>query len=70
MQGENTHILGNSQNTFLLRSSTVEVAHFRYFVSERRGCLTPNRWDVNNLDFEQKKCFVDSGHGVIRRDTF
>ena len=54
MQGENTHILGNNQDTFLLRSSTVDVAHFRYFVSERRGCLTPNRWDVNNLDFETK----------------
>ena len=45
----------------------MEVAHFRYFVSERRGSLSPNRRNAN-LDF-QKKCFLDSGHGVIRRDA-
>ena len=31
--------------------STIEVVHFRYFVSERWGSLSPNRWNVN-LDFE------------------
>ena len=49
------------------RSST-EVAHFRYFVSERRGSFTPNRRTAN-LDFEKKR-FVDLGHGIIRRDAF
>ena len=47
---------------------TIEVAHFRYFFSERRGFLTPHRRDVN-LDFEKKR-FVDLGHGIIRRDAF
>ena len=42
--------------------STIEVAHFRYFVSERRGSLT------HNLDFEKKR-FVGSGHGIIRCDV-
>ena len=31
--------------------STIEVVHFRYFVSERWGSSSPNRWNVN-LDFE------------------
>ena len=31
--------------------STIEVAHFRYFVSERRGSLSPNRRNAD-LDFE------------------
>ena len=43
--------------------STIEVAHSRYFVSERRGSLTRNRRNIN-LDFEKKR-FVDSGHGII-----
>ena len=47
--------------------STIEVAHFRYFVSERRGSFTPDRWNVN-LDFGKKR-FVDLGHGIIRRDA-
>ena len=47
--------------------STIEVEHFRYFVSERRGSLSPNRRNVN-LDFETKR-FLDSGHGNIRRDA-
>ena len=33
--------------------STIEVAPFRYFVSERRGLLTPNGRNVN-LDFSKK----------------
>ena len=48
--------------------STIEVAHFRYFVSERRDSSTPNRRDVN-LDFEKKR-FEDLGRGIIRRDAF
>ena len=48
--------------------STIEVAHFRYFVSERRGSLTPNRRNVN-IEFEKKR-LVDLGHGIIRRDAF
>ena len=47
--------------------STIEVAHFRYFVSERRGSLSPNHRNAN-LDFEAKR-FLDSGHGIIRRDA-
>ena len=35
-----------------LTRSTMEVAHFRYFVSERRGPLTQNRLSAN-LDFEK-----------------
>ena len=31
--------------------STIELAHFRYFVSERRSSLIPNRRNVN-LDLE------------------
>ena len=46
----------------------IEGAHFRYyFVCKRRGFWTPNRRDVN-LDFEKKR-FLDSGHGIIRRDA-
>ena len=29
--------------------STIEVAHFRYCVSERRGSLTPNRRNITLL---------------------
>ena len=47
--------------------STIEVAHFLYFVSERRGSLTPNRRN-ENLDKKQKR-LVDSGHGTIRFDA-
>ena len=43
--------------------STIEVAHFRYFVSERRGSVTPNRRNVN-LDFEKIR-FVDLGHDMF-----
>ena len=46
----------------------VLIAHFYYFVSERRGSLTPNRRNVNII--LEKKRFVDSGHGIIRRDAF
>ena len=28
--------------------STIEVAHFRYFVSERRGSLTPKSWECQS----------------------
>ena len=52
--------------------STIEDAHFLYFVSEKRGSLTPNRRDVN-LDFDKKR-FVDlghgMGHGIVLRDAF
>ena len=48
--------------------STIEVSHFRYFVYERQGSLTPNRRNVN-LDFRKKRS-VDLGHGIIRRDAF
>ena len=48
--------------------STIEVAHFRYFVFERRRPLTSNRRNVN-LDFGKKR-FVDLGHGIIRPDAF
>ena len=34
-------------------SSTIEVAHLRFFVSEKRGSLPANRRNVN-LDFEKK----------------
>ena len=47
--------------------STIEVAHFRYFASDRRGFSSPNRRNAN-LDFETKR-FLDSGHGIIRRDV-
>ena len=40
--------------------STVEIAHFRHLVSERRSSLTSKRRNVN-LDFEKKRV-VDSGH--------
>ena len=50
-------------------SFTIEVAHFRYLVSEKRASWTPNRRDVN-LDFEKRKRFVDLGHGIIRGDAF
>ena len=42
--------------------SEIEVAHFRYFVSERRGrgSLTRNRRNVN-LHFEKKKTFSRLG---------
>ena len=33
--------------------SRIEVAHFRYFVFERRGSLSPNPRNAN-LDFETK----------------
>ena len=53
----------------VMTRSTIEVAHFRYFVSERRGgSSTPNRRNAN-LDFEKKR-FVDSDHGIFRRDAF
>ena len=32
-----------------LTRSTIEVAHFRYFVSERRGSLPPKRLNVTIL---------------------
>ena len=49
--------------------STLEVAQFRCFVSERRGSsLARNRRNAN-LDFEKKRGFIDSGHGIIRRDA-
>ena len=35
--------------------STIEVAHFRYFVSERRGFFDPKSPGCPNLDFEKKK---------------
>ena len=38
-------------STSPLTHSTIEVAHSRFFVSERRGSLTPSRLNVN-LDFE------------------
>ena len=41
--------------------STIEIEYFCYFVSERRGCLTPSRRNVN-LDFEKKTfCFCRLG---------
>ena len=46
---------------------TIEVAHSRYFVSERRASLSPNRPNAN-LDFEKQR-FLDLGHGIIRRDA-
>ena len=45
--------------------STIEVAHFRYLVFERRGSFIPNRRNAN-LDFENN-FFVASGHGIFRR---
>ena len=47
--------------------STIEVAHFRSFVSERRGSFIPNLRNVN-LDFEKQR-FVDLGYWIIRRDA-
>ena len=47
--------------------STLEVAHFCYFVCERRGFFTPSRGNVN-LDSDKKNSFLDSGHEIIRRD--
>ena len=43
--------------------STIEVGHFRYFVSEKRGPLTP-------ILTSKKKRFIDSGHGILRRNAF
>ena len=47
--------------------STIEVALFRFFVSERQSSLSPNRRSAN-LDFEKTR-FLDSGHGIIHRDA-
>ena len=49
--------------------STIEVAHFRYFVSERRCSLAPNRRN-GNLDFGKQKRFADLGYGITRQDAF
>ena len=51
--------------------STIEVllvAHFRCFVSERWGSLSPIV-GMPILISEKKKSFPDSGHGIIRRDA-
>ena len=48
--------------------STIEVAHFSCFFSERRWSLIPNRRNVN-LDFDFS-FFVDLGHGIFRRQAF
>ena len=49
---------------------TYLVAHFRYFVSERRvGAFDPQIVGMSIL-ISKKKRFVDSGHRIIRRDAF
>ena len=48
--------------------STIDVPHFRYYVSDRRGSLIPYCRNAN-LDFGNN-CFVDLGHGIIRRGAF
>ena len=54
--------------TAFLTRFTIEVAHFRYFVSGRRGSLIPCRRNAK-IDSEKRR-FVDLGHGIIRRDAF
>ena len=46
----------------------MEVAYFRFFFLKDGGPLSTNCPNVN-IYFEQKH-FVDSGHGIIRRDAF
>ena len=48
--------------------STKNVAHFRFFVSERRGSLRTQIVGMPIL-ISGKKSFVDSGHGIIRCDA-
>ena len=66
IQPGNAPMMGDKESGRMTRSTIdVLIAHFRYFVSERRGSSTPNSRNAN-LDFGKKR-LVDSGHGSICR---
>ena len=53
----------------LMTRSTIDVAHFRYFVSERRGSWSPSRPNAN-LDNRKKNVFQPRAMGLFAAMQF